>query len=324
MIKNFSQYLIEEEREVFFTFGRMNPPTLGHGKLMDVLASKSSKSDYKVYVSQTQDKKKNPLSYTDKIKHIRKMFPKHARSIVVDKKVKTAIDVLVALYDQGYKKVTMVVGEDRVVSFDTLLNKYNGEKARHGFYNFQSINVISAGQRDPDADGVEGMSASKQRDVASDNDFVSFSQGVSKSMSNADTRKLFNDVRAGMGLKEVKEFKNHLSLPTVSETREKFVQGKLFEVGDVVVVKETGDITEVTHLGANYVITETNGVKTRRWLDSVEKLEGLQIDEEGGAGDEGTDKLDNTYRKDTPGQAKSVRSFKQFDPKQSIKKEPKK
>ena len=272
MIKNFSQYLVEEQREIFFTFGRMNPPTIGHGKVMDVLASKSGKADYKVFISQTQDKKKNPLSYNDKVKHARKMFPKHARSIIVNKKVKTPIDALVALYDQGYKNVTMVVGSDRVTQFSTLFDQYNGVKARHGFYNFQTLRVVSAGERDPDADGIEGMSASKQRNNAKENDFVSFSQGVPKAMSNSDARKLFNDVRTGMGLKEEKEFKNHISLQPVSEAREKFVQGELFEVGDLVVIKESGDITEVTHLGANYVITETNGVKTRRWLDSVELL----------------------------------------------------
>ena len=127
MIKNFSQYLVEEEREVFFTFGRMNPPTIGHGKVMDALAKKSGKADYKVFVSQSQDAKKNPLSYSDKIKHTRKMFPKHARNIMVDKSVKTAINAMVALYDQGYKSVTMVVGDDRITEFDVLLNKYNGQ-----------------------------------------------------------------------------------------------------------------------------------------------------------------------------------------------------
>ena len=273
MIKNFSQYLVEEEREVYFTFGRMNPPTIGHGKVMDMLAKKSGKADYKVFVSQSQDAKKNPLSYSDKIKHTRKMFPKHARNIMVDKSVKTAINAMVALYDQGYKSVTMVVGDDRITEFDVLLNKYNGTKARHGFYNFKSIKVVSAGKRDPDSAGVEGMSASKQRENASKNDFVSFSQGVPKSMSNPDTRKLFNDVRKGMGLKEASEFRNHLELKTVSETREKFVAGELFEVGDMVVVKESDEVATISVLGANYVIVETNdGKKMRKWLESVELI----------------------------------------------------
>ena len=273
MIKNFSEYLIEEEREVYFTFGRMNPPTIGHGKVMDTLAKKSGKFDYKVYVSQTQNAKKDPLSYTDKVKHVRKMFPKHARQVILDKDVKNVFDVAVKLYDAGYTKISMVVGADRIMEFETLLGKYNGKKARHGFYNFKSINVISAGARDPDATGIEGMSASKQRANASSNDFVAFSQGVPKSMSNQDARKLFNDVRKGMGLKEEREFKNHIELPTVSEEREQYVNGDLYSVGDLVVVKESGNITEVTRLGANYVITETNGVQTRRWLDSVELLE---------------------------------------------------
>ena len=273
MIKNFSQYLVEEEREVYFTFGRMNPPTIGHGKVMDSLAMKSGKSDYKVFVSQSQDAKKNPLSYADKIKHTRKMFPKHARNIMVDRTVKTAINAMVVLYDQGYKTVTMVVGDDRITEFDVLLNKYNGQKARHGFYNFMSIKIVSAGKRDPDAVGVEGMSASKQRENASKNDFVSFSQGVPKSMTNPDTRKLYNDVRKGMGLKEANEFRNHLELETVSETREKFVQGELFEVGDIVVIKESEEIAAISVLGANYVIVETNdGKKMRKWLDAVELI----------------------------------------------------
>jgi nicotinic acid mononucleotide adenylyltransferase len=118
-LKNFSQYLIEEERECYFTFGRMNPPTIGHGKVMDTLASKSGKSDYKVFVSQSQNPKKDPLTYSQKVKHIRKMFPKHARNVMMDKKIKNVFDVAASLYDQGYRNVTMVVGADRIREFET-------------------------------------------------------------------------------------------------------------------------------------------------------------------------------------------------------------
>ena len=274
MIKNFSQYLVEEEREVYFTFGRMNPPTIGHGKVMDTLATKSGKADYKVYLSQVSNPKKDPLSYSDKVKHVRKMFPTHARSVMIDKNVRNVFDVAARLYDQGYKKITMVVGDDRVREFEVLLNKYNGTKARHGFYNFQSIRVVSAGKRDPDAEGVEGMSASKQRENAKNNDFVTFAQGVPKSMSNKDARKLFNDVRTGMGLKEERSFKNHISLSPVSETREQYVQGELYGIGDQVVIKETEEVGTVSMLGANYVIVErTDGTRLRKWLDAVELVE---------------------------------------------------
>ena len=276
-IKNFSQYLVEEEREVYFTFGRMNPPTVGHGKVMDTLASKSGKADYKVYVSQSQNAKKDPLSYSDKVKHVRKMFPKHARNVMVDKNVKTPMDALVSLYDQGYRKVTMVVGQDRVREFDVLMNKYNGQKTRNGFYNFKQIDVVSAGARDPDAEGIEGMSASKQRENASNNDFVAFSQGVPKGMSNADARKLFNDVRKGMGLSEEKSFKRHVDLGVVSEAREEYVQGNLFELGDTVVIKESEEVGVISVLGANYVIVEcSDGRKLRKWIDGVELVEKIK------------------------------------------------
>lgn len=272
MIKNFSQYLVEEEREVFFTFGRMNPPTIGHGKVIDTIVKKSKGSDYKIFLSQSQGAK-DPLSYSDKVKHMRKMFPKHGRNIIVDKKVKNVFDVASKLYDMGYKKVTMVVGEDRLREFDVLLNKYNGKKAKHGFYNFESINIVSAGQRDPDAEGVEGMSASKQRANAKENDYQSFSQGVPSSMSDRDTRKLFNDVRKGLGLKEERSFKRHIDLGKKDDTREAYVSGNLFELGDTVVIKESDEVGVVSVLGANYVIVECGDKRLRKWLNAVELVE---------------------------------------------------
>ena len=110
MINKFSQFLVEEEKTVYFTFGRMNPPTIGHGKLLDVLASKAGRNPYRVFLSHSQDKNKNPLQYKDKVKHVRKMFPKHARSIMSATNVKTAIDALVSLYNEGFIRVVMVVG----------------------------------------------------------------------------------------------------------------------------------------------------------------------------------------------------------------------
>lgn len=283
MIKKFSEYLVESEQEVFFTFGRMNPPTIGHGKVFDTLASKSGRADYKIYVSQKQDPKKDPLSYGDKVKHLRKMFPKHARNVMLDKGVKNVFDAATSLYDQGYRNITMIVGEDRIREFDLLLNKYNGKKARHGFYNFENINVVSAGRRDPDAEGVEGMSASKQRANAQNDDFVSFSQGVPRNMSDRDARKLFNDVRKGMGLNEKNNFRNHIELEPVSETREAYVHGDLYGVGDLVAIKENDEVGIVSHLGANYVIVEMIGErkrKVRKWLDAVELIEKKKDDDD--------------------------------------------
>lgn len=274
MINRFSQFLIEEDKAVYFTFGRMNPPTIGHGKLLDKLAALSGKYPYKVFLSHSQDPSKNPLSYSNKIKHVRKMFPKHARNIMVHKEIKTAMDAVVDLYEQGFRKIVMVVGSDRVTEFETLIMKYNGKEARHGFYNFQDIKVVSAGERDPDAEGVEGMSASKLRAAAKDNDFIAFSQGVPQSINTKDTRKLFNDVRKGMGLSEEAPFKNHVALKPVSEVREAFVQGQLYGLGDKVVIKESEEVATVVVLGANYVIVETaDNRKMRKWLDAIELIE---------------------------------------------------
>jgi hypothetical protein len=302
MISSFSQYLVEEERVVYFTFGRMNPPTIGHGKLLDKLASMAGRNPYKVYVSQSQDPKKNPLSYADKIKAVRKMFPKHGRSVMINKSVKSAMDIMPLLYNQGFRKVVMVVGSDRVNEFSALLNKYNGKEGRHGFYNFSDIKVESAGARDPDAEGVEGMSASKMRSFASDNDFASFSQGLPKTVSTKDARKMFNDVRKGMGLKEERTFKNHVQLDSVSDTREAFVTGQLFDLGEQVIIKETDEVGTITVLGSNYVIVETaDGKRSRKWLHAVEQIDNKKSMYKDKP-DWGTPESTKKWKKTTPGE----------------------
>ena len=273
MINSFKNYLVEEERTVFFTFGRMNPPTIGHEKLMNELAKKSGKHSYRVYLSQSTDNKKNPLDFKYKVKTVRKFFPKHARQVMLDRNVKNVFDAVTEIYNDGYKNVSMVVGSDRVNEFKTLLNKYNGKKGRHGLYNFSKINVISAGDRDPDADDVSGMSASKMRKLASDGDFTQFSQGLPRSVSNNEAKKVYNEVRKGMGLKEQKHFQNKLIFEPVSEKREDYVKGHLFDIGDRVTFMGSDELASVTGLGSNYVIVEQNGRSYRKWIDDVELVE---------------------------------------------------
>jgi hypothetical protein len=273
MSYSFKTFLAEEEKRVYFTFGRMNPPTIGHGKLLEKLATLAGNNQYRVYLSQSQDSKDNPLQYNDKIKIARKMFPRYARRIMLNKKIKTVFDALQSLYDEGFVNVVMVVGSDRVNEFDILIKKYNGKKAKHGLYNFRRIDVVSAGQRDPDAKGAEGASATKQRDAARANDFTSFSQGLPRVVNNFDAKKIFNSVRKGMGLKEQKEFKNHIQLEPVNETRESYVSGELYKVGDQVIIKDTEEIAEVKVCGANYVIVETANGQYRKWLEAIEPIE---------------------------------------------------
>ena len=297
MINRFSEFLVEEEKVGYLVFGRMNPPTIGHGKLLDKLAATAGRAPYRIYLSQSADSKNNPLTYSDKVKYARKMFPRHARSIIIDKKVITPFHALSAMYNAGFKKVVMVAGSDRVKEYDLRLNKYNGKKGSHGFFNFDGgVKVVSAGQRDPDGTGAEGASGTKQRGYAKSNDFTGFSQGLTKAISNPDAKKMFNAVRSGMGLKEEHEFKRHIQLKTVSETREAFVKGELFELGEQVIIKSTSEVGKITVIGSNYLIVETSDKTTRQWLDAVEKIE------EYAKYDYGTDASVKYMKKTTPGQ----------------------
>jgi hypothetical protein len=301
MINRFSEYLVEEEKIGYLVFGRMNPPTIGHGKLLDKLATTAGRAPYRIYLSQSNDQKDNPLTYSDKVKYARKMFPRHARSIIIDKKVVTPFHALSAMYSAGFKKVILVAGSDRVKEYDLRLNKYNGKKGTHGFYNFDGgVKVVSAGQRDPDGKGAEGASGTKQRGYAKNNDFTGFAQGLSKAISNPDAKKMFNAVRNGMGLKEENEFKRHIQLKTVSETREAFIKGELFELGEQVIVKKTSEVGKITLIGSNYVIVETSDKTTRQWLDAVEKI----VEE--AKYDYGTDASVKYMKKTTPGQNEST------------------
>jgi hypothetical protein len=272
LFKSFSEYLTEETKEVVFTFGRFNPPTNGHEKLISKVASLAKGNNYRIYASKSQDPKKNPLDFNTKIKYMRKMFPKHGRNIMSDKDVRNALDILVKLYDQGFTKVTMVVGSDRVNEFSALTNKYNGVSSRHGMYNFQDgVNVVSAGERDPDSDDVSGMSASKMRAAAASNDYSSFAKGLPSSFK--DGKGLFDNLRKAMGIKEAAEYKNHVQLEPVSELREAYIKQRIFEEGEQVVITDKGIVGTITKLGANYLVVESKGETWRCWLDQVSKVD---------------------------------------------------
>ena len=178
------------------SFGRMNPVTIGHEKLVNKVTSEASKrkADPLIFLSHSQDKKKNPLTYDDKIKYATKAFG----SVIKKSNAKTIIQIAQSL-EGKYKDIVMVVGSDRVKEFDSLLNKYNGKD-----YNFNSITVISAGDRDPDADDVSGMSASKMRELASNNKTSEFSKGLPKRLQS-DAATIMSAVRKGMNMSESEE-----------------------------------------------------------------------------------------------------------------------
>lgn len=179
-----------------FCFGRMNPPTVGHAQLINTVAKSAQGGDYFIFVSQSHDAKKNPLDYTTKIKFIRALFPDQASHIVYDSSLNTIMEVAQFLYQKGYRSVTFVAGSDRLASFKELLTKYNGVEGKHDFYKFDSINFISSGDRDPDAEGIAGVSASAAREAAARGDLAGFTQatGAGK-LATA----LYDAVRKGLG-----------------------------------------------------------------------------------------------------------------------------
>ena len=198
--------------KIVFAFGRFNPVTIGHEVLMNKAKAIGGK-DYRIYVSKSQDRKKNPLDYKSKVKYMRKIFPAHAKHIV-DSPARTAIDVAVDVFNDGYTDLIMIAGSDRVGEFQKLLDKYNGVKGkRHGEYKFDSIKVINAGERDPDAEGASGMSASKMRGAAADNNFDLFKSGLPDKFANSkDAKDLFATLRKAMGIKEYKEYKEFVEV----------------------------------------------------------------------------------------------------------------
>jgi hypothetical protein len=176
----FLQQLFEaiDRKHAAFCFGRMNPPTVGHGQLINTVAQAAGSGDYYIFTSQTQDAKKNPLDYATKVKFIKALFPEHAGHVVQDSSLKTIIQVAQWLYDRGYRSVTFVAGSDRLENFKELLTKYNGVEGAAGFYQFDSIEFASSGERDPDADGIAGVSASAAREAAAAGDSDAFAQAT--------------------------------------------------------------------------------------------------------------------------------------------------
>ena len=265
-MKKFRELMEKAGDTAVFTFGRFNPPTTGHEKLIEAVANqwtKNSGSKMYIYASQSNDPKKNPLPYTKKIAYMRKMFKKYAKNITTGKP-RTAIEVAVELHDKGHKAIVMVVGSDRVVEFNKILNNYNGvEGKRHGYYGFDNIEVVSAGERDPDAEGVAGMSASKMRAAAEDGDFQSFEMGLPSSF--AQRKELYRDVRKGMGMREEREMGD---MTDREYLRDLYLTGKIWNAGDIIEAK--GVTGSIVRKGTNYVsFADDDGKVHKCWIHEI-------------------------------------------------------
>ena len=297
-----------DQGAISITFGRFNPPTIGHERLIEKVAkeAKSNGGEYRIYPSRSQDPKKNPLDPGTKIKFMRLAYPDHANAIVDSDDMRTIFDVLSALDNDGYSSVNIVVGGDRVSEFNSLATKYNGK-----LYTFDDIKVTSAGGRDPDAEGIEGMSASKMRKAAVEGDFDTFDEGLTKAMSNKDREALYLTLRQSMQVQETFEdfaeasYDLYEVAPKLDPQglREAYFGGELFEIGCFVENVNTGVIGKVVSRGSNYVIyIDEHDSVYRAWLKDLVERNDIKYFDFTPAGEMGTDELTDYMRKLTPGE----------------------
>ena len=246
-------------------FGRFNPPTTGHEKLLDTVAANSDEGDYIIIPSRSQDKKKNPLDADMKVSVMRQMFPQHSERIVNDPQNRTIFDVLKKAHMDGYTNVRIVGGGDRVAEFEKLSGNYNGK-----LYQFDNLEVLSAGDRDPDGDDVSGMSASKQRKAAAEGDFAAFRKGVPSALNAKQTKELYNNIRAAMNIKEGWNLWEIAPKFDWKGLRENFISENIYRVGQLVENLNTGLVGKILRRGTNYLICVTEDkIMFKSWIKDV-------------------------------------------------------
>jgi hypothetical protein len=275
----------EEASTITIVFGRFNPPTIGHEKLLKSAKRISVGGDIKIYPSRTQDPKKNPLSPDAKITYMKKMFPDFEETIVSDPYMKSIFDVLTAAGEEGYGNVNIVVGSDRQAEFENLAQKYNGE-----LYNFDSIRVVTAGVIDADsASGAEGLTSSRMRKAAMDGDLKTFRRGVPKTLDDKSTETLFNAVRKGMNLKKLSKsdkVKNEsyalweiAPKYDMKNLRENYINGNIFNIGNIVQNLNTGLVGEIVRRGTNHLICVTeDGHMFKSWIKDLMEYTEVSMD----------------------------------------------
>ena len=261
---------------VTLVFGRFNPPTIGHKKLLDQAERMAGDGDLRIYPSRSFDPKKNPLDPDQKSSLMKKMFPDHSENIINDENITTIFDALKVADEEGYSNVQIVVGSDRVSEFDSLAQKYNGE-----LYNFDEIETISAGERD-ESEGVSGMSASKMRKAAAENDFETFRTGIPDNVDDKVAKSIMNTVRKGM-----KVTTESWSLWEIApkfdwrNLRENYVTGKIFNINSIVENLNTGLIGKVIRRGTNYLICVTeDNMMFKSWVRDLKEYTEVKMDSE--------------------------------------------
>jgi len=256
---------VEDKGVLTVVFGRFNPPTIGHEKLLNKVAEVAADGEYKIYPSRSNDPKKNPLDPDTKISIMRQMYPDHGERIVNDSKFVSIIDVLKQAHEDGYSSINIISGADRTAEYEKVASKYNGD-----LYDFAEINVFDAGDRDPDAEGVEGISASKMRKAAAEGDYETFRSGIPKTFDDKNSRKLFMTLRKSMNIEEEWDLWEIAPKLDPENLRENYIQNKIFQVGQIVENLNTGLVGKIIRRGANYLICVTqDNLMFKPWIKDV-------------------------------------------------------
>ena len=252
-------------------FGRFNPPHAGHGQLMDIAAGSfrdsEEGSDYMIVPSKSAGDDKNPLDFGTKVEAMKGMFPHHSTHISEDENFRTIIDVLKYAHNQGYANVRIIAGGKRVKQFEKLSQDYNG-----ALYEFGNVETISSGDRDEDGDGIEGMSASRAREAALNNDYDTFTDQLPKDYDGTD---LFNKVRKALGADEKKKEVKKESWRVApklhtSELREHYINERIYNIGDRVEDLNNGLAGRILRRGANHLICVTEDkIMFKSWITDV-------------------------------------------------------
>lgn len=283
MKKTLKEFLAKGKRPkaVAFAFGRMNPPTAGHEKLIQKVEAiaRRIKGDGIIYVSASQDRSKNPLDARTKIKYLQPLY-RNIKFVAAGGNTRTFMEVLKNALDKKYSDVYMIAGSDRVNEFKRLITQYNGKD-----FNFDKTEVVSAGERDPDAQGTSGISGTKMRLFAVRGDYNSFRKGLPVKMKDADGKKLFKDLRTAMGIKSQKGFgvqmKPMMSLEDFEkqELRQEYVEENVFNLGDYVENMNDCSIGKIIKRGTNYLVyeMEDGGIK-KAWLHECCAVDEAQIE----------------------------------------------
>lgn len=246
----------KEKNKIIIYVDSFNPPTKSHGEILNLVSNLAESNTYRIYSNYSHDSQENPIAYNDKIKFIRKMFPKHARNVIYDPTIVNESMLLNRIHEEGFNDITIVnVSKNRRNS----LNE-----------NYSDVEVLNL---DVESFPFPLYTSEEMRNYAYKNDFSSFISGLPNEFE--EKRELFNSIRAGMGLKESFNFRSNVKIsPAQKDLRDSYINGNVYSIGDIVKESTTGKLYKIEKLGSNYLVVESiaNKSKKRVWLNMVEKV----------------------------------------------------